>query len=407
MPGVLSHIRVLDLSRVLAGPWATQILADLGAEVIKIERPGVGDETRAWGPPFMKDREGADTTESGYFLCANRNKKSVTLDLASPAAQQLLVQLAARSDVLVENFKVGGLRQYGLDYESLKERMPQLVYCSITGFGQKGPYAGRAGYDFLIQGLGGLMSITGQPDGEAGAGPMKTGVAVTDIMTGLYASTAILAALMDRDRTGAGQHVDIALLDVQIACLANQAMNYLTTGQAPRRLGNAHPNVVPYQDFPTADGAIILAIGNDAQFRNFCAVAGVPGLADDPRFDSNSRRVKNRAALLPLLREITRQKPTRAWMDALEEAGVPSGPINDIAGVFRDPHVLARGLRRDLPHRRGTAPTVASPIRLSATPVEYRSAPPMLGQHTQEILRDVLELDEHAIARLQRDGVIA
>ncbi len=407
MPGVLSHIRVLDLSRVLAGPWATQILADLGAEVIKIERPGVGDETRAWGPPFLKDREGADTTESGYFLCANRNKKSVTLDLASPTAQQLLVQLAARSDVLVENFKVGGLRQYGLDYESLRERMPQLVYCSITGFGQKGPYAGRAGYDFLIQGLGGLMSITGQPDGEAGAGPMKTGVAVTDIMTGLYASTAILAALMDRDRTGAGQHVDIALLDVQIACLANQAMNYLTTGQAPRRLGNAHPNVVPYQDFPTADGAVILAIGNDTQFRNFCAVAGAPALADDPRFDSNSRRVKNRAALLPLLREITRQKPTSAWMEALEKAGVPCGPINDIAGVFSDPHVLARGLRRDLPHHRGTAPTVASPIRLSATPVEYRSAPPMLGQHTQEILQDVLELDEHDIARLQRDGVIA
>jgi crotonobetainyl-CoA:carnitine CoA-transferase CaiB-like acyl-CoA transferase len=407
MPGVLSHIRVLDLSRVLAGPWATQILADLGAEVIKIERPGVGDETRAWGPPFLKDREGADTTESGYFLCANRNKKSVTLDLASPTAQQLLVQLAARSDVLVENFKVGGLRQYGLDYESLKERMPQLVYCSITGFGQKGPYAGRAGYDFLIQGLGGLMSITGQPDGEAGAGPMKTGVAVTDIMTGLYASTAILAALMDRDRTGAGQHVDIALLDVQIACLANQAMNYLTTGQAPRRLGNAHPNVVPYQDFPTADGAVILAIGNDTQFRNFCAVAGAPALADDPRFDSNSRRVEHRAALLPLLREITRQQPTTAWLEALEKAGVPCGPINDIAGVFSDPHVLARGLRRDLPHHRGTAPTVASPIRLSATPVEYRSAPPMLGQHTQEILQDVLELDEHDIARLQRDGVIA
>jgi crotonobetainyl-CoA:carnitine CoA-transferase CaiB-like acyl-CoA transferase len=406
MPGALSHIRVLDLSRVLAGPWATQILADLGAEVIKIERPGVGDETRAWGPPFLKDREGADTTESGYYLCANRNKKSVTLDLASPAAQELLVQLAVRSDVLVENFKVGGLRQYGLDYESLKERAPQLVYCSITGFGQHGPYAGRAGYDFLIQGLGGLMSITGQPDGEAGAGPMKTGVAVTDIMTGLYASTAILAALMDRNRTGAGQHIDIALLDVQIACLANQAMNYLTTGQSPRRLGNAHPNVVPYQDFPTADGAIILAVGNDAQFRNFCAVAGEPGLADDPRFDTNARRVKFRATLLPLLREITRQKSTSTWMAVLEKAGVPCGPINDIAGAFSDPHVLARELRRDLPHHRGMAPTVASPIRLSATPVEYRSAPPLLGEHTQEILRDVLELDEHEIACLQRDGVV-
>lgn len=406
MPGALSHIRVLDLSRVLAGPWATQILADLGAEVIKIERPGVGDETRTWGPPFLKDREGADTTESGYYLCANRNKKSVTLDLSSPAAQQLLVQLAARSDVLVENFKVGGLRQYGLDYESLKDRAPQLVYCSITGFGQTGPYASRAGYDFLIQGLGGLMSITGQPDGEAGAGPMKTGVAVTDIMTGLYASTAILAALTDRDRTGAGQHIDVALLDVQVACLANQAMNYLTTGQAPRRLGNAHPNVVPYQDFPTADGAIILAIGNDVQFRNFCVVAGEPRLADDPRFSTNARRVQHRAALLPLLREITRQKSTRTWIELLEKAGVPCGPINDIAGVFNDPHVLARELRRDLPHHRGTAPTVASPIRLSATPVEYRSAPPTLGQHTQEILRDVLELDEHEIAGLQRDGVI-
>lgn len=406
MQGALSHVRVLDLSRVLAGPWATQTLADLGAEVIKIERPGVGDETRSWGPPYMKRRDGQDSNESAYFLCANRNKKSVALDISSPAARALLLRLAAECDVVVENFKAGGLQRYGLDYESMKAVAPGIVYCSITGFGQTGPYASRAGYDFLIQGIGGLMSITGLPDGEAGAGPIKTGVAVTDILTGLYASTAILGALLARERTGEGQYIDIALLDVQVACLANQVMNYFTTGKPPRRLGNAHPNVVPYQDFPTSDGSIILAVGNDAQFRKFCVVAGQPALADDLRFASNAGRVQHRAQLLPLMRNITSKHSTQHWIEALEREGVPCGPINDIAGVFCDPQVIARELHLQLPHPCGSAPSVASPIRLSATPVQYRSAPPLLGQHTHEVLSEVLKLDDRELAELHRDGVI-
>lgn len=303
--GALSHLRVLDLSRVLAGPWSGQILADLGADVIKVERPGSGDDTRSWGPPFLKDAEGQNTSEAAYYLSANRNKRSVTIDFTRAEGQRLVRELAARSDIVLENFKVGGLTAYGLDYESLKAENPHLIYCSITGFGQTGPYASRAGYDFLIQGLGGLMSVTGRPDDETGAGPIKTGVALTDILTGLYATVAILAAVAHRERTGAGQHIDMALLDVQVACLANQAMNYLVTGTAPRRLGNAHPNIVPYQDFPTADGDIILAIGNDGQFRKFAEAAGRPEWAEDPRFAGNAQRVANRGVLVPLIRQVT------------------------------------------------------------------------------------------------------
>ncbi|WP_027897558.1 CaiB/BaiF CoA transferase family protein [Zestomonas thermotolerans] len=407
MSGALSHIRVLDLSRILAGPWAGQILADLGAEVIKVERPGTGDDTRGWGPPFLKDREGRDTNEAAYYHAANRNKQSVTLDFTQAEGQRLVRELAARSDILIENFKVGGLAAYGLDYASLKEVNPRLIYCSITGFGQTGPYAKRAGYDFMIQGLGGLMSLTGHPDGEPGGGPMKVGVALTDILTGLYSTVAILAALAHRERTGEGQHIDMALLDVQVACLANQAMNYLTTGVPPKRLGNSHPNIVPYQDFPTADGNMILAVGNDGQFRKFCEVAGIPALADDPRFVTNAARVANRAELIPLLRQATVFKSTAEWIRLLEAAGVPCGPINDLAQVFADPQVQARGLRLELPHPQvGVVPSVASPLRLSASPVEYRHAAPRLGEHTEAVLGGLLGLDAARIAELRAARVV-
>ncbi|SFW82807.1 Crotonobetainyl-CoA:carnitine CoA-transferase CaiB [Pseudomonas sp. NFACC09-4] len=405
--GALSHLRVLDLSRVLAGPWAGQILADLGAEVIKVERPGNGDDTRAWGPPFLKDANGENTTEAAYYLSANRNKQSVTIDFTQPEGQKLVRELAAKSDILIENFKVGGLAAYGLDYDSLKAINPRLIYCSITGFGQTGPYAKRAGYDFMIQGLGGLMSLTGRPEGEEGAGPVKVGVALTDILTGLYSTAAILAALAHRDHAGGGQHIDMALLDVQVACLANQAMNYLTTGHAPKRLGNAHPNIVPYQDFPTADGDFILTVGNDGQFRKFAEVAGQPRWADDPRFATNKQRVANRSILIPLIRQATVFKTTAEWVAQLECAGVPCGPINDLAQVFADPQVQARGLAIELPHGlAGKVPQVASPIRLSETPVEYRSAPPLLGEHTLEVLRRVLGLDEAAVAVFREAGVV-
>ena len=403
----LSHIRVLDLSRVLAGPWAGQILADLGAEVIKIERPGVGDDTRHWGPPFLKDAQGENTREAAYYLSANRNKQSVTVDFTQPEGQQLVRELAAKADVVLENFKVGGLAAYGLDYASLKALNPSLIYCSITGFGQNGPYAKRAGYDFMIQGLGGLMSLTGRPEGEEGAGPVKVGVALTDILTGLYSTVAVLAALNHRDQSGIGQHIDMALLDVQVACLANQAMNYLTTGVPPRRLGNAHPNIVPYQDFPTADGDIILTVGNDSQFRKFCEVAGFREWADDPRFSTNQARVAHRAELIPLIRQATVFKTTAQWVALLEEAGVPCGPINDLAQVFADPQVQARGLRVELPHPlAGTVPQVASPIRLSETPVQYRNAPPLLGEHTERVLGEVLGLSPERIAALREAGVV-
>jgi len=403
----LTGVRVLDLSRVLAGPWAGQLLADLGADVIKVERPAAGDDTRAWGPPYLKDGAGRDTADAAYFLCANRNKRSVTIDIARIEGQALVRRLAQQADVLLENFKQGGLKQYGLDYESLRALNPRLVYCSITGFGQTGPYAPRAGYDFLIQGMGGLMSITGSADGEDGAGPQKVGVALTDIMTGLYATIAVQAALAERERSGRGQHIDLALLDVQIACLANQASNYLAGGVVPRRMGNAHPNIVPYQDFPTADGDMILAIGNDGQFSKFCAVAGHPEWAADERFATNPQRVANRATLIPLLRQATVMRSTHDWIAALEAAGVPCGPINRLDEVFADPQVRSRGLRIELPHpSAGSVPLVANPIRLSESPVEYRHAPPVLGQHTDEALGEWLGLDGAALEALRRGGVI-
>ncbi|MCV9918455.1 CoA transferase [Pseudomonas sp. BT-42-2] len=405
--GALSHLRVLDLSRVLAGPWSGQILADLGADVIKVERPGAGDDTRSWGPPFLKDAYGENTSEAAYYLSANRNKRSVTIDFTQPEGQRLVRELAAKSDIVIENFKVGGLAAYGLDYASLKAVNPKLIYCSITGFGQTGPYAKRAGYDFMIQGLGGLMSLTGRPEGEEGAGPVKVGVALTDILTGLYSTVAILAALAHRDQSGVGQHIDMALLDVQVACLANQAMNYLTTGTAPRRLGNAHPNIVPYQDFPTADGDFILTVGNDGQFRKFAEVAGQPQWADDPRFATNKLRVANRTELIPLIRQATVFKTTAQWVSELEQAGVPCGPINDLAQMFQDPQVLARGLAVSIAHPlAGSVPQVASPIRLSETPVEYRQAPPLLGEHTEAVLEEVLGLDGQAVQQLRGAGVL-
>lgn len=407
MPGALSHIRVLDLSRILAGPWASQMLADLGAEVLKVERPGAGDDTRSWGPPYLKNQQGGNTSESSYYLCANRNKKSLTIDFTKPEGQKLIHDLAAQSDIVIENFKQGGLRQYGLDYETLKKINPKLIYCSITGFGQDGPYAPRAGYDFLMQAMGGLMSVTGNKDGEEGARPTKVGVAMVDILAGLYASNAILAALAYRDVSDIGQYIDLALLDVQVACLANQAMNYLTTGVVPQRLGNGHPNIVPYQDFPTADGDMILAVGNDKQFAKFCEVAGHPEWALDERFAKNAARVVNRAVLLPLLRQITVMRSTQEWAAALEQAGVPCGPVNNIAQVFDNPQVKARGLKRDLPHPlAGHAPSVANPIRLSETPVTYRHAPPLLGQHTDEVLQSLLGLDAAGIAQLVEARVI-
>jgi crotonobetainyl-CoA:carnitine CoA-transferase CaiB-like acyl-CoA transferase len=382
-------------------------LADLGADVIKIERPGNGDDTRAWGPPFLKDPRGENTSEAAYYLSANRNKQSVTIDFTRPEGQKLVHELAAKSDIVIENFKVGGLKAYGLDYESLQAENPRLIYCSITGFGQTGPYARRAGYDFMIQALGGLMSLTGRPEGEDGAGPVKVGVALTDILTGLYSTSAILAALAHRDQGGVGQHIDMALLDVQVACLANQAMNYLTTGVAPRRLGNAHPNIVPYQDFPTADGDFILTVGNDSQFRKFAEVAGQPQWADDPRFATNKQRVAHRVELIPLIRQATVFRTTAEWVLALERAGVPCGPINDVSQVFEDPQVLARGLKIELPHALGgTVPQVASPIRLSGTPVEYRRAPPLLGEHTLEVLTGVLGLSAEAVMSLRESGVL-
>ncbi|HRP74967.1 MAG TPA: CaiB/BaiF CoA-transferase family protein [Rhodocyclaceae bacterium] len=407
MSGALSHIRVLDLSRILAGPWASQILADLGADVIKVERPGVGDDTRAWGPPFLKDAQGEDTTVASYFLCANRNKRSITVDMTLPEGQQLLRDLAAECDVVIENFKKDGLVRYGLDYASLKAVNPRLVYCSITGFGQDGPYAARAGYDFLIQGLGGLMSITGRPDGEAGGGPMKVGVALTDILTGLYAANAVQAALAWRERSGEGQYIDLALLDVQVACLANQAMNYLTSGRSPQRLGNAHPNIVPYQDFPTDDGYMILTVGNDGQFARFCEIAGHPGLVADVRFATNKARVRHRDTLIPLLNKITIRRTTAEWIADLEKVGVPCGPINTIAEVFADEHVRQRQLKVEMDHPvLGRIPQVASPIRLSETPIDYRNAPPTLGEHTDAVLSEILDLSTDAIARLRQHKVL-
>ncbi|HEY1291113.1 MAG TPA: CaiB/BaiF CoA-transferase family protein [Burkholderiales bacterium] len=407
MPGPLSHVRVLDLSRVLAGPWAGQNLADLGAEVIKIERPGAGDDSRAFGPPWVKDRSGKDTRDSAYFTSANRGKKSVTVNIAAAEGQALVRELARRSDVLLENYKYGDLARYGLGYDDLRELNPGLIYCSVTGFGQTGPYRQRPGYDFMIQGMGGMMSVTGEPDDAPGGGPQRAGVPIADIITGMYASIAICAALAHRAETGAGQHLDLALLDSQIALLAYQNTNYFATEQPPKRIGNLHPNIVPYQPFRTRDGAVILACGNDNLFRKFCEASGQAALGADPRFATNGKRVENRAELTRLLGELFRQRPTADWVDLLEKAGVPNGPINDLAQVYAEPQVKARGIRVDLDHPvAGKLPTVASPMRFSATPVDYRGAPPVLGQHTDEVLRGLLGKSEAEVARLRAERVI-
>lgn len=407
--GALAGIQVLDLSRVLAGPWCTQLLADLGADVVKVERPGSGDDTRHWGPPFLHDAAGRATDQASYYTACNRNKRSITVDMAHPAGQALLRRIAARVDVVVENFKVGGLARYGLDYESLRAANPRLVYCSITGFGQDGPYAGRAGYDLMVQAMCGLMSITGHPDGEPGGGPLRAGVAVVDVFTGLYASNAILAALHARERTGRGQYIDTALLDVGMAVLANQAAGFLATGTAPVRAGNSHPSLAPYQDFATSDGHVLLAIGNDGQFARFCSAIGQDAWARDPRFASNSARVRHRAALLALMEPVLRGRTSAQWIELLHDKAVPCGPINTIAQAFDNPQVRSRGLRVDLPRDGGDGighiATVASPIRLSDTPVAYHTAPPALGQHTDEVLGE-WGLDAQAIAALRAQGVV-
>jgi crotonobetainyl-CoA:carnitine CoA-transferase CaiB-like acyl-CoA transferase len=403
-PGALEGVRVLDLSRVLAGPWATQTLGDLGADVVKVEKPDEGDGTRSWGPPFLKDAAGRNTTESAYYLSTNRNKRSVAIDFTRPEGQALIRRLAARSDVVIENFKVGTLARYGLAYEDLRAVNPRLVYCSITGFGQQGPYAPRAGYDYLAQGMGGIMSLTGPADGD----PMKVGVAIADIMTGMYATVAILAMLRRRDATGLGQHADISLLDCQIAWLANQAQSYLTSGEAPPRLGNAHPTIAPYETFPTKDGQLILAVGNDRQFRTFCEAAGAPALADDPRFRTNETRVAHRTALAEAVRTLTRTRTTREWVELLEDLKVPAGPVNTIPQVFEDPHVRSRGAVVELEHPLAPRPLrlLASPLRLGETPPTYRRAPPTLGQHTDVVLEELLALSPADLASLRAAGAI-
>jgi crotonobetainyl-CoA:carnitine CoA-transferase CaiB-like acyl-CoA transferase len=405
MPGPLEGIRVFDMTRVLAGPSCTQMLADLGADVIKIERPGVGDDTRKFAPPYIKDADGGDTSESAYFCAANRNKRSVTLDVSKPEGQALAKKLIAKSHVLVENFKTGNLSKYGLGYDDLKDEFPGLIYCSITGFGHSGPYAPRPGYDVLIQAMSGLMSLTGEPDGA----PMKSAVPVADLMAGMYAGVSINAALRHREVTGEGQHIDIGMLDVMVAFSTIQGMNYLATGEVPPRLGNAHPNIVPYQNFKTSDGDIILAVGNDSQFKRFCAVAGAPELPEDPRFDTNSNRLANRAELIPMLEKLIQQKTTDFWVQAMEENSISCGPINNLAQVFDDPHVVARGMKLEMDHpatHGGSVTLINSPIKMSGTPTTNRLAPPMLGQHTDEVLGELLELDDAGVQALRDDGVI-
>ncbi|WP_087747040.1 CaiB/BaiF CoA transferase family protein [Acidovorax sp. T1] len=415
--GALAGIKVLDLSRVLAGPWCTQMLADLGADVVKVERPSVGDDTRQWGPPFLKDAAGNNTNQASYFTACNRNKRSVTIDMATPEGQALIKQMAQQADIVVENFKVGGLRQYGLDHESLRALNPRLIYCSVTGFGQSGPYAERAGYDLMVQAMTGMMSITGRADSEPGGGPLRVGVAVIDLFTGIYASNAILAALHVRDNaatgTGQGQHIDMALLDVGMAVLANQASGFLATGEAPGRMGNSHPSLAPYQDFPTQDGNMLLAIGNDGQFQRFCAAAGQPQWAADARFATNTLRVQHRAELIPAMEAVTRTRTTAAWIALLEDKAVPCGPVNTIAQAFDDAQVKARGLAVTLPRWKtgeagdGVAQItgVASPLRLSSNPPVLRNAPPALGQHTDEVLRE-LGLSAQAIAALRESRTL-
>jgi crotonobetainyl-CoA:carnitine CoA-transferase CaiB-like acyl-CoA transferase len=403
-PGCLDGVRILDMSRVLAGPWATQILGDLGADVVKVERPGEGDGTRTWGPPFLKDAAGRDTTESAYYLSTNRNKRSVAIDFTQPEGSALIRQLAARSDVLVENFKVGTLARHGLGWDALHVENRRLVYCSITGFGQDGPYAHRAGYDYLAQGMGGIMSLTGPTDGE----PTKVGVGIADLMTGMYATIAILAALRQRDATGCGQHADVSLLDCQIACLSSQAQSFLTSGEAPPRLGNAHQNIAPYETFPTRDGYVILAVGNDRQFRSLCELAGVPELASNPRFVTNERRVAHRAELSAQLRDLTVTRSTREWLDGLERLQVPAGPVYALPEVFADPHVRARRAVVEVRHPLAPdpVPLVASPLRLSDTSPTYRRAPPTLGQDTDDVLRELLDLSGEQLRQLREAGAI-
>jgi len=403
----LGHIRILDLTRVLAGPWCAQNFADLGAEVIKVERPGNGDDTRSWGPPYLRDQNGDNTTEAAYYLAANRGKQAITVDISTVEGQEIIKKLAAKSDVVLENYKVGQLKKYGLDYASLKEIKPDLVYCSITGFGQNGPYAHRAGYDFIVQGMGGFMSLTGERDDLPGGGPQKAGVAIADLMTGMYATIAVMAALTHRDRTGEGQYIDMALLDVQVAMLANMNTNYLASGKPPVRWGNAHPNIVPYQTFATSDGHIIVAAGNDGQYKKFVSAGGEAHLATDDRFSTNPARVANRDVLIPLLADMVRRKSRQEWIALLEDAGVPCGPINQLDDVFSDPQVIARGMQISLPHpTAGSVKLVGSPMKLSATPPDYQAPPPLLGQHTDQILKSVLEYDDEQLSQLRQRGII-
>lgn len=402
--GPLAGLRVLDLSRVLAGPWSTQILGDLGAEVIKVEQPGQGDDTRRWGPPFLDD----GSRDAAYYLCANRNKQSVAINLADPRGAEIIRQIAAESDIVVENFRVGGLVKYGLDYASLSTTNPRLIYCSITGFGQDGPYKDRGGYDFLIQGMSGLMSINGRPDGEPGAGPIKVGIPISDLVTGLYATVSILAALAHRDRTGEGQHIDMALLDTQVSLLANQASNYLNGGMIPRRLGNEHPNTVPYQDFSCADGDILVALGNDRQFRAFCNLIGRPDLPDDPRFIDNAHRSPNRKALQDEMRPAIAKWTSGDLIAAMEAAKLPGGLVNEIPDILADPHIAARGVVQEMTRSDGTKVKVLGyPGKFSKSPVVYRAAPPRSGEDTRAVLTDLLDLDDSHVAELVEAGVVA
>jgi formyl-CoA transferase len=407
MRRILDGVRVLDLTRVLAGPWATQNLADLGAEVVKVERPGHGDDTRQWGPPFLKDREGRDTPDAAYYLSCNRGKKSIALDIARPEGRRVARALAAKSDVLIENFKVGDLARHGLDYASLAPECPRLVYCSITGFGQDGPYRDRPGYDFMIQGLGGLMSVTGERDDLPGGGPQKVGVAVSDLFTGMYATSAILASLLDRERTGQGQYIDMALLDVQVAMLANLSSAYFCSGVVPKRMGNAHQAIVPYHVFRASDDFLIVAVGNDVQFRRFCEVIGTPQWADDERFATNPARVRHRPLMVEMITERLAGRRAAEWLEGLERAGVPCGPINDLAHVFEDPQVKHRGMQVRAPHPlAGEVRMVANPMKLSRTPIEHRRSPPLLGEHTDEVLGGVLGMDRDEIAALRAAKVV-
>ena len=401
----LTGVRIFDLTRILAGPTCTQLLGDLGADVIKVEKPGVGDDTRTWGPPYVKDSDGKDTNESAYYLSANRNKRSVTIDLQTPKGIALAKKLIAKSDILIENFKVGSLSKLGLGYEDLKTEFPRLVYCSVTGFGQTGPYASRAGYDFLAQGLGGIMSITGDPDGE----PMKVGVGIADVMTGMYASTAILAALRHRDATGEGQHIDTCLLDTQVSWLINEGTNYLVSGKIPVKLGNEHPNIVPYKVFATSNGHVILAVGNNRQFDDWCTVANADDLKSDPRYASNPLRIANRETLYDIMPDFMKRKTTEEWLVELGELKVPCSPVNNIEQVFEDPHVKYRGMRIEMDHPTagsGKVPLIGNPVKMSSTPPQYRLAPPTLGQHSDEVLRELLGFDEKQIQKLKNEKTI-